>query len=147
MHKLLFILFGFLFIGCMEQRYLDYEHAIAAAIEDGLDSKALENADLVILIPNSGCSGCIAEAENYYIHCKDDKSKLFVFTNYISERDLRLRLGMSRRNTPKNVIFDSNSKCYLSHYKESIYPIALYLRSGKVIKVTSMDELTCLLEE
>lgn len=49
-----------LFTGCRKEQRLDYEHAISKQLESVFDCKSLKEYSLIILIPNSGCTGCIA---------------------------------------------------------------------------------------
>lgn len=80
----------------------------------------------VILIPATGCTGCITKAEKYFKCNQHDTTKLFIFTNIISVKNLFLRLG-GRTNVVnrKNVIIDYDNVFYFPEYEEHIYPVLI----------------------
>ena len=78
------------------------------------------------MIPATGCTGCITKAENYFKCNQHDTTKLFIFTNIISVKNLFLRLG-GRTNVVnrKNVIIDYDNVFYFPEYEEHIYPVLI----------------------
>jgi len=47
----------------------------------------------VVLIPKSGCSGCITNAETFFLENSYLEDILFIFTKVQSKKDLRIRVG------------------------------------------------------
>lgn len=81
-----------------------------------------------LIIPGSGCEGCISKAEKYvsdYSAIKKDIA--FIFTNVKSLKILSLKLGSQTLNR-ENIIIDSSN--YL-HYR-SIYPMLVEKKRKKI---------------
>ena len=53
-----------------------------------------------IIIPNSGCTGCISNADRFFIDNVERSDIFFVFTKIFSQRDLGLRMGKERNFLP-----------------------------------------------
>lgn len=85
-----------------------------------------------MLIPNSGCTGCISEAEYFFKEYKDNDKILFIFTHVISKKDLRIRMGKENLQR-KNVLIDNDNQFYFEEFQESIYPIVAVIKDKKVI--------------
>ena len=82
----------------------------------------LSNYEKVIIIPGSGCTGCISAAESYFIkNCANEKI-LFVLTNFISEKSMYVRLGGKDNIRRHNVVVDKNNNYYIHEFEEKIYP-------------------------
>lgn len=84
----------------------------------------------IIIIPGSGCEGCISNAENFVISRnpeEDDGKFLYIFTNITSPKILKLRLGETYSD--KDIYLDLKNQL---HYK-SIYPVYLEKREGRYI--------------
>lgn len=73
-----------------------------------------------LIIPGSGCEGCISNAEQYVIDNAKNQTEamLFIFTNIASKKILKLSLGQDIISLP-NIMLDSLSTL---HFR-SIYPI------------------------
>lgn len=73
-----------------------------------------------VIIPGSGCQGCISQAEQFVIDnaLRYKEERIHIFTNMVSKKLLKLRLGPEVANLP-NIIYDSLD---LLHYR-SIYPM------------------------
>lgn len=83
-----------------------------------------------LIIPGSGCQGCISDAEQFVIQkakTLEDKI-LIVFTNIGSEKLLKLRLGPELSKGP-NILLDANDDL---HYT-SIYPVYFKLENGDIL--------------
>lgn len=83
----------------------------------------LNHYESVVIIPGSGCTGCISAAEYYFIENCNDNKILFILTNFISEKSMSIRLGGKDNIDRSNVIVDKNNNYYLSEFEERIYPI------------------------
>lgn len=88
-----------------------------------------------LLIPGSGCEGCISNAENFVIdNAKDQMNEtMIVFTNIVSKKLLRLRLGKEIISQP-NVLMDSTNTL---HYT-SIYPQLVEKDKNGNLNITDM---------
>ena len=128
----IFIISTMLF-GC---RKLDYSSELSKLIERELGS-SLCSYEMIILIPGTGCTGCITNAESYFSNNINNKKLLFILTNNYSEKGLALRLG--KDNISKsNVIIDREDIYYLKDYEEKIYPIIVKISDGKIIQMQQL---------
>ncbi|MBR2018330.1 MAG: hypothetical protein IKA00_13750 [Prevotella sp.] len=90
-----------------------------------------------LIIPESGCSGCIASGMLFVKNNQDYFStqqdcNIVVFTNIISRKSLKrktVRLNLTELNARIDSVGDFFLDC-----PESKYPIILYLRKGAIIK-------------
>jgi len=93
----------------------------------------VKDKKLAVIIPNTGCSGCISTAESFLQLNSNNSNILFVLTKIVSKKHLRLKLGnLDILNAP-NIILDDNND-FIFSTEESFYPIILYLKKGKVVK-------------
>ncbi|HMO39981.1 MAG TPA: hypothetical protein PKC76_11420 [Saprospiraceae bacterium] len=82
-----------------------------------------------LIIPGSGCEGCISQAESYVIRMAKHQPEIgFIFTNIKSEKMLRLRLG-EKLTEKSNIIFDPSNKLFF----RSIYPIYVEVSLDAII--------------
>ena len=81
----------------------------------------------VIIIPGSGCSGCITDAENFYIRNKDSKKIFFIFTDVLSVKSIKLKVGKNVMEKT-NVYFDMNDDFLSNDYKENVYPLIFNIK-------------------
>ena len=94
-----------------------------------------KNYRAIIIIPNSGCEGCISNAERFVIDNfeKSDDVK-YVFTEINSVKILKLKLG--KISTNSNVIIDENNSLnYASNAKNAFYPSILFIKDNKISDV------------
>lgn len=97
-------------------------------------------ADIYMVIPRAGCSGCITSAESFMISYIKDSSQnkkniRFVLTDFDSEKTLRARFGDLYSNPmliiDRDNIFKANSSL------KSIYPtIFFFKRSEELVNVS-----------
>lgn len=120
-----------------EKRYTD---RLAEEIEEGFSADELSRYESIVLIPESGCSGCISEAENYFLKNREQSEILFLFTKFSIEKDLKLKLGIKSLES-SNIYLDKVNRYYLSKYVECKYPVVISLRKGKVYKIDNPDFL------
>lgn len=117
-------------IACGRDNYISF---IEKQINNELDN--MQSYESVVIIPSSGCTGCINSAEQFFLNNVSDTSYFYIFTNYFSKKSLRLRLGESNL-MKKNVYLDSCDVFYSDKYNESIYPVKVYINNGRVNTVT-----------
>ena len=122
--------------GC--DKHKNYTDAITATIETHIDDAEL--FDMIVILPGSGCTGCISGAERFFIeHCMNDNIK-FILTHHKSKKNLYLRLGKDRVDRP-NIWIDDDNLFYLQNYEERIYPIGVILEQGQVRKVDLLENI------
>lgn len=116
---------------------VSYEAQIKSKIENYLINES-DSYDYVVLIPGSGCSGCITNAENYFIENVSNLRTKFIFTKILSKKELALKLGIDNLQR-KNVLLDSLNYFYLSSYEERIYPYIMQLTNNKVMIINKLN--------
>ena len=130
MRKISFILIVIiLFAACSEN---DYKTELTKVLKNNIED--LLNYDLIVVMPGSGCTGCITVAEDMFQNNVSNERYLFVFTHNISQKNLKIKLGSDNFTKP-NVIIDKDNRFYLKNYEERIYPLAIVLNKGKIVKV------------
>lgn len=126
-----------LLLACSKPAYTDM---VSKEIEKHFSSEQLSRYDRIVLIPNSGCTGCISQAEDYFAKMHSDERTLFIFTNIFSKKNLAIRIGKELLEQT-NVWCDFDNSVYFSDYKECIYPCVIYLSEGTCGRFANMDEL------
>lgn len=129
MNKAIIYILGFLLLAACQPR--SFEQAVKRSFDNYLDSTTV-NCQYIMLIPNSGCTGCISDAEYFFKEYNDKNEILFIFTHVISNKDLRIRLGKENVQQ-ENVLIDKNDDFYFEKYQESIYPIVAVIKNKKVV--------------
>ncbi len=93
----------------------------------------LHEIDIVLIIPNAGCQGCISTLEQFVLNRNGQLQRLLiVFTNYSSTKALRVRFSSKILDGP-NVYLDS-ANLFGQGKLSSMYPVILYLEEGSVKK-------------
>lgn len=103
-------------------------------IED-VFSDDLKNYKSFIIIPGSGCSGCLSAAETYFKRNFDKNETLYIFTGWYSYKSLILRVGGEEILHRKNVFLDSTGVFDIQGYREGIYPYRGSIKEGKCTTV------------
>ena len=117
---------------CKKKEILNASNLIELLKSNEQHYKAINN---IIIIPGSGCQGCISNAENMVLKNAQgaDKEIKYLFTNIISFKLLKLRLDSLKNDD--NIIYDlQNSLKYTS-----IYPCIIFLKDGKIIKTKEQE--------
>ena len=81
----------------------------------------LDSTEIIILVPGSGCSGCITKAEHFM---------KFILTNIQSYKILRLKLGEEAFHSPL-LYLDKNNVWYNTKNENNIYPQVLFINNKK----------------
>lgn len=117
----------------------DYSDRMSNALNNRF-GKEMKEYDYIFLIPNSGCTGCVSEAEHFFkSHVNDIRIK-FVFTRIYSRKELAIRLGKNNLQK-KNVFLDYENMFFFPESKESMYPIVVKIKNGVIDKLENMDIL------
>jgi len=130
---LLLILAG---VSCTKEH--SFEKLVEKQLYKQFQHSTLCNYHYILLIPNGGCTGCVQQAENYFLHHQNDKETLFIFTNFASRKSLSIRLGKESLNR-SNVWLDHDNSLYFPKCAESVYPCVIFLEKGKVNHFTNLD--------
>lgn len=96
------------------------------------------NYSYVFIIPNTGCTGCIDEAEQFLKDNIENDSMLFILTKINSIKTLRLKLGISLER--KNIYVDKENIFSFAQYKESIYPTVIYLKNSEITEIKEFNK-------
>ena len=91
----------------------------------------------ILIIPDGGCSGCIAEGMNFIKYhmpefSQGQKKNLIIFTSIKSQKILRRNLGNARLEN-FNAIIDTADN-YLIDFPKNIYPIIIYRSEDGLIE-------------
>lgn len=78
----------------------------------------------VVVIPRKGCNACAKKADELFEKHKKDSTCLFIFTNLISEKLLKIEIGYDNANL-YNVLIDRDNYYYSSDYVDCGYPLLL----------------------
>lgn len=84
-----------------------------------------------MVLPTSGCTGCVQGAEQYLIDNVNDDSLLFILTEISSIKIVKIRFG-SDILSHKNVHVDTLNYFYPYYYEEVIYPFVGEVSEGKL---------------
>ena len=133
--KYLVIVMLFTFLCCCKKN--DYYAELSKTITEKLGN-SLKNYDLIILIPGSGCTGCITKAEDYFLNNIGNKKILFILTNNHSNKGLLLKLGRENIEN-ENVLVDKNNIYHIKGFEEKIYPMLIYVNDEKVIDIKPLN--------
>jgi len=122
MRKVFIIFILFAFVSCTSQ-----EEKQARKMLEELELNQANH--LYLIIPNSGCGGCISDAENFAIHHLENSNIKVIFTAFSSKKSFRIHLGKTFYH--QNTVIDSNSYVKTNGLL-SIYPIALLVKDGEL---------------
>lgn len=128
---LFFLVLGFT-ISCSSPGS-EYGKALSFVVQSELEG-SLVNYESVIVIPGTGCSGCIGKAESYFIQHSRDNKTLFILTGVTSRKNLNNRYGRSGILKRGNVLIDEDGRFHLKAYEGAIYPYRLFIKDGIIIK-------------
>lgn len=126
---LLTLLIGIALTSCTKKG-ITYTDAMAPRIDSLLEEYNLP-VKKVMILPSSGCSGCVRGAEKYLIDHLNDDSLLFILTEVHSLKMLRIRFG-SDIISNENVYIDTLNHFYPYHFEEVIYPYFGNVSNGKL---------------
>ena len=91
----------------------------------------LDSTEIIILVPGSGCSGCITKAEHFIAKYFNKLNKVkFILTNIQSYKILRLKLGEEAFHSPL-LYLDKNNVWYNTKNENNIYPQVLFINNKK----------------
>lgn len=92
----------------------------------------------IMIIPGSGCTSCITEAEDYYTKNYSDSSTLFIFTAIGDVKVLRMKF--SDQIEKSNTLVDKEDALVELGFK-SIYPsIAEINDDDEIVKISTFSK-------
>lgn len=124
--------FKLLALLCLSLGFGCKEHTLYAATEDSIkkiDPSYSINENLTyVVIPNSGCSGCITTTEAFVRdHYKGDKLKniRYIFTRISNFKQFKFQFG-NEFLTNKNILIDKDNIFIYPDSENYIYPAIVY---------------------
>lgn len=115
-----------------------YEKMIIKTVTGAIQEELIKY-NAIIIIPSSGCSGCLTKAESFFLSHHEQDNYLFIFTGFYSDKTLSIRLGGSEYIRKNNVILDEDGLFYLSDYQDVIYPYRLQVKDGVIVKAKPLS--------
>lgn len=94
----------------------------------------LKRYKAVVIIPSTGCNGCISGAETFMIQNflgKKEKNIFYILTGHESKKSAKIRFGSIVNNN--NFLIDTTSRFSVDPYVSS-YPLVLLIESGIVVE-------------
>lgn len=122
-------------ISCRKKNYKEHLSKILKS-ELGI---SLNKYNLIILIPGSGCGGCISKGEDFFMKNIQNKEIMFILTHNVSNKGLKLRFG-SENIKADNVLVDKKNTFYLNNFEEKIYPMAIKINENTIEDIKTLDE-------
>ncbi|MDR0574951.1 MAG: hypothetical protein LBG96_13160 [Tannerella sp.] len=136
--RLLFIVIGVLMMLFPHCTHITtYNREITKKIEVLLKNDAW-NYESVVIIPGSGCTGCISVAEKFFLDNVSNEKIKFILTKNASQKGLVLRLHEENLKR-ENVLIDVDNNFYLIGYEEKIYPVIVFIEKKKVIQIRRLS--------
>lgn len=140
----LLILLWLLSMGCnnttkdKEEEFIKNKYAKTIQAFQSIDSLIIKN-DIVVIIPNEGCGGCISNATSYLIaNISDIKDKVaVVFTGIRDWKLFRLQVDNDFLNLESVYIDEQNY--FLDSDLSSVYPQMVYLKNKQVTSIQTFD--------
>ena len=83
----------------------------------------------VIILPGTGCSGCITIGEDFFVRNYNNKEYLFILTNIKSIKILNNKVGTDIKKI-SNVVLDYDN-IYSHHDFSKIYPTIIFFDCKK----------------
>lgn len=113
---LVIIILASVISGCKDNDYSSFVFSNLSEI-----SPEYKNCDSIFIIPRKGCNSCTNLADKIFITRKNNFDNLYIFTNLVSKKDLRIRLG-NETLKQKNIIVDSDNRFWNQNFVECQYP-------------------------
>lgn len=76
----------------------------------------------IIILPGTGCTGCITNAENFLKNNYQNNDYFFILTNITSLKLLNSKIGVNLTQN-QNIYIDEEN--IFSNYESAIYPVRL----------------------
>ena len=115
---------------CSDKYVEQIKQVVTELVYDGL-----ENYDYVVVIPEVGCTGCITTVEQYFLENVDNLRYKFIFTECLSIKGLKYRLGGDENLKRTNVFIDEYDLIFAPEYEDKIYPHILTVKNGEITTV------------
>lgn len=132
---LLALLILLLLIGCNK-----HKEVLIGKVQEVILSKPAAFGDLVrtkevlVIIPRTGCSGCIGLADSYFKEETYDSSRVqFVFTKITSLKTLKIRIG--KEKTEQSHVYVDTENSFSAGKLGSMYPMIAFIEKGKIVEL------------
>lgn len=116
-----------LFFACERGNFNEVEEQIVNyVIENKID------ANYILLLPETGCPGCISTAE-YFLKDNSDNPELFtILTKIVSKKDFEIKTGIDLETNP--YIFVDMAGTFSLNTENGIYPCLFIFDENKNVK-------------
>ncbi len=114
-------------IGSVSDKFLN------SFLKEKFKSNSFNKKTLIVIIPNSGCSGCINNIENTLLkkNFYNKANVLVIFTNIGDYKLLKNRYNNTKILELKNVFIDKNNELRNNGFV-SFYPEVIILKNNKI---------------
>ncbi len=116
--------------------FFSYKDYIRNKIETSSDFD-LKQYKAIIVIPGSGCTGCVTKAEALFRQRRYGRDTLFIFTDIRTIKGLKTKMPGIDIFNQNNAYIDS-ANVYYGEYVDNIYPLIVDIDSGKINKVSKL---------
>ena len=116
--------------------FFSYKDYVKHKIEKSSDID-LKQYKAIIIIPGSGCTGCVTKAEALFRLRRNSRDTMFIFTDIRTIKGLKTKMSGIDIFNQNNTYIDSTNICY-GEYVDNIYPLIVNIVSGKINKVTKL---------
>ncbi|MFY0593331.1 hypothetical protein [Roseivirga sp.] len=134
-HKFSFTIIIFTLISaCNPQQELSNEIGLALESKSSALGQKFSEKEVLVVIPRTGCSGCIGTADHFYKEANYDPTKVqFIFTRIPSVKTLKIRLG--KDISEKDYVYIDQEGTFSKGKLDSIYPLIIQLSNGEVLDI------------
>lgn len=139
-YKYIFLLFLTISIsiGCSHRKEAkESKEYLESQIINLISSSTKECYDSIIILPGTGCTGCITKIEDFFIENYKNSDFLFVLTNITSVKTMNHKVKDDLTQVA-NVYLDFEN--VFSRYESSIYPVSIVIDCDK-LEVKKIDFL------
>ncbi|MEL6560862.1 MAG: hypothetical protein AAFQ94_21890 [Bacteroidota bacterium] len=140
----LLVLIWLLFISCNDttkdkaEEFLKSRYAKTIQALQSIDSSLIKS-DLVVIIPNEGCGGCISNATSYLTeNISDIKAKVAVVFTGIRDKKL-FRLQVDKDFLKLESVYIDEDNYFLDSDLSSVYPQMISLKNEEVTSIQTFD--------
>lgn len=129
--KLVFLLLISLFCSCVD----DTSKKETKYLANIIDQSNIINKQYrwIVILPGTGCHGCIQEGEYFLKNNIDNDEILFVLTKLASLKILQQKIEVDDLSKRQNVYVDKNKEFFIPSHN-NIYPCVIYLKNGRFVR-------------
>lgn len=111
-----------------------------AEVFEKLSLPLSQTRSVILVLPNSGCTGCINEAETFMTTHIDEQLNLYaVFTTFNSLKAINIRFGEQLTNWGGKRIFLDTANHITKAGLASVYPVVCLVEDGRVRRAIPLN--------